>query len=172
MAKDKEKSDKKNSRAESESKKPLTKEEEDYKTQMQRVQAEFENYRRRTDDEKSNLKQFYVSSVIQKIIPILDHFELALKHECSDKNYSMGVEMIFNQFKQVLDSEGVSEINLDNKKFDSTLAEVVSTKFDESKDDDSILEVQMKGYQMGDKVIRRARVVVNKKPVDAQEESK
>lgn len=142
--------------------KKLTPEEEDYKTQMLRIQAEFENYRKRTESEKVNYKTFYTSSVIEKIIPILDHFELAIKHECNDKNYSLGIEMIFNQFKQVLEMEGVKTIDIVGKKFDPDVAEVVSTKSDDLQDDEIVLETQMKGYVLGDKVIRRTRVIVNK----------
>ncbi len=137
--------------------------EEDYKTQMQRVQAEFENYRKRIDSERQGIKDFHTANFLEKIVPILDHFELALKHKCDDKNYALGIEMIFNQLKQILENEGVEEIKILGMKFDPVLAEAISTRFDKTKDENIVLDMQMKGYRFGNKIIRKARVVVNKK---------
>ena len=149
----------------SESKKEsLTKDEEDYKTQMQRVQAEFENYRRRTDSERLDLKKIYLGNFIEKLIPILDHFELALKHTCDDTNYALGVEMIFKQFEDVLKSEGVSNIDILGNDFNPKFAEVISTKVIDGARDNEVIEVINKGYIIGDKVIRRSKVIVNKLP--------
>lgn len=144
-------------------KEPLTVEEEDYKTQMQRVQAEFDNYRRRTNAEKGELRNFYTSNVLVKFLPILDHFNLALMHECSDKNYSMGIEMIFNQFKEMLNGEGIKEIDILNKTFDPKLAEAVGTEYNKKFKEEIVLDLKSAGYILGDKVIRRAKVIVNKK---------
>lgn len=151
-----------------------TSELDDLKSQLQRLQAEFENYRKRTDTEKEGLKNFYLGDFISKLIPVLDHFELAIQHECADKNYAMGVQMIYRSLLEVLRSEGVEEISVEGKPFDSSIAEVVSVKHESGEDDNVVIEVKNKGYMLKDTVIRRARVVVNKKDLkkDTFEEEK
>lgn len=159
--KDSAKEDKKTKKS-PQSNKHEQKEDGNLKTQLQRLQAEFENYRKRTDEERSGLKALYISGLVEKLAPILDHFELALQHECSDKNYAMGVEMIFNSLKQALESEGVHEIEVLGKPFDPAVAEVAAIASDQSKTENEVIEVKSKGYKINDKIIRRARVVVNK----------
>ena len=136
---------------------------------MLRIQAEFDNFRRRTFAEQAKNKEVFTAQILSKFIPILDHFELAVKHESSDKNYALGVEMILGQFKQVLADCGVEEVATDF--FAPLEHDVIATDFDKSKKPYVILSVQMKGYKLGDKVIRKAKVTVNKKE-ESKEESK
>lgn len=160
MTKKENKKDAKAEEATAPEKKELTQEEEDYKTQMQRIQAEFDNFRRRTQVDQERFKEVFTSNILEKFIPILDHFELAVKHDCSDKNYAMGVEMILGQFKQVLSDSGVEEIQ--TKQFNPAEHDAIATKVAKEKAENDIVDVQMKGYKIGEKIIRKAKVIVNK----------
>jgi len=133
-----------------------------FKDQLKRVQAEFENYRKRTDLEKAALREFYTGSFLQKLIPILDNFEVALSHECADKNYALGISMLYNSFKSILECEDVKEINVAGEKFNPHFCEVVEVRNNSEIEDGIVVEVKHKGYKLKDKIIRRAIVVVNK----------
>jgi molecular chaperone GrpE len=136
---------------------------EDTETLLKRVQADFQNYRRRTDEEKADLREYYTSSAFERIIPIIDHFELALQHKCDDKNYAMGMEMIYKLFIDTLKNEGIEQVDPVGEMFDTEKHEAVGTKDDSDAKVDAVLDVQTKGYIKNGKILRRARVIVNKK---------
>lgn len=130
---------------------------------LQRLQAEFENYKKRTNTEINDSVEMGKSTVFEKLIPIIDHFELALKHKCADENYELGMKMIHGLLIDMLTSEHVNIIDPLGQKFDPCLHEAVGTQSEEDKDDNEILEVAQKGYTLFDNVLRRARVMVNQK---------
>jgi len=143
---------------------------EDTEALLKRVQADFLNYRRRTDEEKADLRNYYTSAMITKIIPIIDNFELALKHECVDKNYATGMEMIYKLFLETLKTEGVEQVNPAGEVFDTLKHEAINTTWNPAEKEDIVLEVITKGYGMKGKMLRRARVVVNKKNIDQNQQ--
>jgi len=130
---------------------------------LQRLQAEFNNYKRRVDEEKKTYSVLAKKNFVEKLIPIIDHFELALRHECMDKNYEMGMKMIHGLLIDMLVSEHISILDPLDQKFDPNTHEVISTSYVSDKEEDVVLDVQQKGYLLGGKVIRSARVVINKK---------
>ena len=86
-----------------------------------RLLAEYDNYRKRTVKEKAEIYSDATVSCILEMLPVIDNFERALETECSDDNYRVGIEMIFNQLKSILEKMNVKEIEAFNKPFDPNL---------------------------------------------------
>ena len=125
-----------------------------------RVMPEFENYKKRSSKERESLYGSILGDVIEVILPVLDNLENAAKVETKDENYKQGVELVLKQFKDVLKSKGVEEIEAVGTIFDPELHEAVSSVQDESKESKEIVQEYRKGYKFGNKVIRHSMVVV------------
>lgn len=129
-----------------------------------RLMAEFDNYRKRTLNEKSNLIKTASEKVFVDTLPLLDDFERALQAiETTDdiKSVKEGVELIYNKFLSFLNSNGVKEIPTVGEAFDMELHDAVTMY--PTDDDDSkgkIIDCLLKGYTLNDKVIRFPKVVV------------
>ncbi|TDO05178.1 nucleotide exchange factor GrpE [Sunxiuqinia elliptica] len=129
-----------------------------------RLQAEFDNYRKRTMKEKMDLIKSGGESVLVNILPIIDDFERALtafSEMKEDDPLKTGVTLIYNKFKDFLKQNGVTEIEALEQEFDTDLHEAV-TKIPAPKDElkGKVVDVIQKGYQMNEKVIRFSKVVV------------
>jgi len=129
---------------------------------LQRLQAEFENYKKYVDKEKADFLKYAKSDIIQKLLPVLDSFELALKNTKNQKEFIKGVELIFSQLHQTLENEGLKSINPVGQKFDPYQHEVLM-KEKSDKEENTILEELQKGYMLYNKVIRHSKVKVSKK---------
>ena len=125
-----------------------------------RVMAEFENYKKRSSKERENLYGSILGDVVEAVLPVLDNLENASKVETKDENYKQGIELVLKQFKDVLKSKGVEEIEAIGTTFDPELHEAVSSVQDESKESQEIVQEYRKGYKFGNKVIRHSMVVV------------
>ena len=125
-----------------------------------RVMAEFENYKKRSSKERENLYGSILGDVVEAVLPVLDNLENASKVETKDENYKQGVELVLKQFKDVLKSKGVEEIEAIGTTFDPELHEAVSSVQDESKESQEIVQEYRKGYKFENKVIRHSMVVV------------
>ena len=125
-----------------------------------RVHAEFENYKKRSQKERETLYSSVLSDAISAMLPVVDNLENAAKVETEDANYKQGVELVLKQFTDVFNSVGVKEIECEGKTFDPELHEAVSSIQDETLGEKEIKEVYRKGYQIGNRVIRHAMVVV------------
>ncbi len=133
---------------------------------LKRLQAEFENYKKRADKENSSLIKNSNAVLIKKILPVLDSFELALKnnHENSSpeiNKYKKGMEILFAQLFSTLKAEGVRIIETKNQKFDPYKHEVLMVK-ECDKEDDLILEELQKGYMLNEYVLRHSKVMIAK----------
>lgn len=126
-----------------------------------RLQAEFENYRKRTQKEKQQLQNTANKKLLKQLLPILDNFELALQNE-EGKNFKQGVEMIFSQLTETLHDQGLQKIQA-TKKFNPNLHEAVLV---EEGKQNKILEELQAGYKVGEDVIRHAKVKISKKGDD------
>ncbi len=127
-----------------------------------RIQAEFDNYRRRMNDNSRRVRDDATAEVLVKIVPVLDTIAQALKM-IDDEKVAGGVKMIGDEITKLLGSYGVTEIEAEGKEFDPKLHEAVMQMPAETEEQkDTVKEVFQKGYKMGDKVIRPARVIVNK----------
>jgi len=139
---------------------------------LQRLQAEFENYKKRVENENQQFLKYAKAELICKLLPILDSFELALKNNESHEKFLKGMEMIYAQFHSILEAEGLRPIKADGK-LDPFKHEVLM-KQESDKEEDIILEDLQKGYMLNDKVLRHSKVKVSKKAKkkEKQEESK
>lgn len=125
-----------------------------------RLLAEYDNFRKRSVKEKLDASDNATAKAALEVISVIDNFERAVAAECSDENYKKGVEMIYNQFIQVINKLGVEEIDALGKEFDPNLHNAVTQIEDENLGDNVVAQVYQKGYKLGDKVIRCAMVVV------------
>lgn len=128
-----------------------------------RLQAEFDNYRKRTLKEKMSLVESGGENVIKALLPVVDDVDRALAAmEKSDDVEALrgGVRLISQKFNEVMRQQGVSEIEAVGKEFDVDVHEAVARFPIEGKNSGEIIDVVQKGYKLGDKVIRYAKVVV------------
>ena len=145
-------------------KKPDPKDEEikSLKDQVLRQMAEFDNFRKRTEKEKSSMYSSGAGDVITKFLPVLDNFErgLADVKDDTDDAFQKGMLAIYKQFKTAIDDLGVKEIDALGKTFDPNFHNAVMHVDDADKGEQEIVEVLQKGYTYNDKVIRYAMVKV------------
>lgn len=133
-----------------------------------RVLAESENARKRLQKEKQEMIQYAQQSLIIDFLNPIDHMENALKftQQMSNevKHWAIGFQMILSQFKDVLTSTGVTPFASEGKPFDPHRHEAIESVSSEDFPPGTVIEECLKGYLMGDKVIRPARVKVSKAP--------
>lgn len=138
----------------------------EYKQHLQRLQAEFDNYRKRVIKEKELLRKVALEDFLQDIFPVLDSFDHALKAVPDGENLQSfldGVHLIHKHFVEVLTKYGVSKIDALGEKFDPTFHFATLSEDTEDEDlHDCVLEEFQSGYRYGDKVIRPAIVKVGK----------
>ena len=133
-----------------------------YLAMAQRLQADFDNYRKRVAEQLDYQKQEGKRSVIEVFLPCLDTFKEA-KKSITDEKVLSGVNMIENKIVSTLNGLGVEKIDTIGQKYDHNLHEVIAVMHDESKEDDIILDEFQAGYKFNGKVIRYSKVVVNKR---------
>ncbi len=127
---------------------------------LKRVAAEFDNYKKRTNKDRETMYSSLLGDIVSKFLPAIDNLEKAVSSETIDENYKQGVELVLKQFKDVLMTMGVKEIETVGKTFDPELHEAVSLVQDENLGEKEIKEEYRKGYMIGDRVIRHSMVVV------------
>lgn len=147
-----------------------------YFGQLVRLQADFENYRKRVEKEKPELINFGKTEVILSFLSLYDVLLKAKKQVESEdadiKNIKQGLKMIFEEFAKVFKAQGVQIINAKGKTYDPMTQEVITTIPCEPKDDGLVLEEISSGVKMGDRVIRPAQVIVGKAPEEDSKEVK
>ncbi len=132
-----------------------------YLERLQRTMAEFDNYRKRTDKEKSAMYDMGLSDTVLAILPVLDNFERALVAPCEDQSYVKGMEMIYKQMIDLLASIGITQIETVGQKFDTNVHNAAMHVEDENYGENEIVEEFQKGYIYKDeKVIRYSMVKV------------
>ena len=125
---------------------------------LQRLQAEFENYKKRIEMDIIKYKKYAKEELIIKLLNVLDSFELALKNTADVEKFIKGVELIFAQFYSILEKEGLKPIDAVGKKFDPYKHEVLMKE--KSDKEDIVIEEFQKGYMLHDKVIRHSKVKI------------
>ena len=129
-----------------------------------RLKAEFENFRRRKADEVSKLLQFEGENVIKGFLPILDDLERMVgSTNSSDESLSEGIELVKNKISKFFEGMNVEPFGQKGDEMDPVINDAMLTQANEDEENDVILEVFEKGYTYRDKVIRHAKVIVNKK---------
>ncbi len=133
----------------------------EYTEMLQRLQADFENFKKRTEKEKRESSQYASAYLIIKMLPALDSFEMALKNKNSDPiKFATGMELVYAQLYSVLKEEGLQKIEAIGEKFDPYRHEVLMQEASEK--DGIVLEEFQKGYMFRDKILRHSKVKVGK----------
>lgn len=139
----------------------LNSEIEELKNQLLRLQADFVNYKNRTEREKSNSIILANEGLILKLLPVLDNFNRAFTHVNIEDEAIKGFVMIKEQFESILKTEMVEEIESDGAVFDPNLHNAVMTESKDGVESGIVLETFEKGYKIKDKVIRPSMVKVS-----------
>ncbi len=133
---------------------------EDLKRKWYSVTAEYENYRRRTQNQAAQRYAEGRNDVVSSLFSIGDNLERALS-ACTDENVKQGLDMVLKSFKKVLEGEGVEEINPLGQPFNADVAEAIMAQPAADGEESGIVkQVFVKGYKKGDKVLRYAQVIV------------
>ncbi len=130
---------------------------------IQRLQAEFENYKKRTEKQNQEFIKFANKELILTILPLLDNFELALKNTENKDEFVKGMKLIYTQLIILLEEQGLKSIETKGKIFDPYLHEALMQGKDKTQQDNIILEEFQKGYTLNNQVIRPSKVKVNKR---------
>ncbi len=131
--------------------------------QLTRQMAEFDNFRKRTDKEKSQMYEIGAKDIIEKILPIIDNFERGLegvKEEDKDSPFVQGMEMTYKQLMTTLEGVGVTPIEAIGQEFDPDLHNAVMHVDDEELGENIVVEEFQKGYMYHDSVLRHSMVKV------------
>jgi molecular chaperone GrpE len=134
-----------------------------------RTTSDFENFKKRAAREKQEAIKYANEKLLEKLIPVLDNFEMALaatesaQASQSTDSLKTGVKMIHSQLKTVLTDSGVQEIDAAGQKFDPNLHEAVSQQESNEVDEGNVLQQLRKGYKFNERLVRPATVVVAKK---------
>ncbi|MBD3274741.1 MAG: nucleotide exchange factor GrpE [Candidatus Marinimicrobia bacterium] len=130
-----------------------------------RLAAEFDNYKKRTERDVARRMQFASEELVRDILPILDDLERAMdstKEESSFEKLRDGVELVYNNFVNILKRRGVQPIQSVGEPFDPEYHEAMMVQDNEEYDSDIVIQEFEKGYKIGDSVLRHAKVVVSK----------
>lgn len=143
------------------------KKEEDFKAKYYYLAAEIENMKRRYEREKENLLKYGNEKVLSGLISVVDNFDLtvnALRADNDDKvkNIVVGIDMVRNQFLDVLKQNGLTQVESLGKKFDPNFHEALSQAPAPGKEDGEIIQVFMQGYNLNGRLLRAAKVIVAK----------
>ena len=125
--------------------------------------AEFENFRKRTEKEKSQMYDMGAKSIVEKILPVIDNFErglAAVPEDAKDDPFVDGMNKIYKQMISVLEEAGVKAIEAEGKEFDPDFHNAVMHVEDESLGENIVAEELQKGYMYRDTVVRHSMVKV------------
>lgn len=137
-----------------------------YYDQLLRLKAEFENYRKRIENEKKQYIILGKQELIDKILPIIENLEKAITLVPAETSWLEGLKMIYNQLWDVLTQEGLKRIETKQKKFDPYYHHAVGEKIDSQLEENVIVEEIKPGYIFNDKVLKPAIVLISKKGGD------
>lgn len=129
---------------------------------LQRVQADYENYKKRVERDIRHFAECANKDIIAKLLPVLDSFELAIKNKENKDDFIKGVELIYSSLFSMLEKEGLRPIKAEGKKFDPFCHEaLISEKSD--KEEGIVTEELQKGYMLKNNILRASKVKISKK---------
>lgn len=149
-------------KADSDEQDSLASEINDLQTKLVRLQADFQNYKKRVEKEKDDLVSIGVVSIANEILPVIDNFERALEHEGESESFKEGMELIYEGLKNALKAKGIVELKALGEDFNPDYHQAVSMGHSDEYKENQVIEVLLKGYEYNGKVIRHAMVIVNK----------
>ena len=135
---------------------------QEYISLSQRLQADFENFKKITDKRNKEIVKFANENIIKEFLDCYEDFGRALETE-NDEDLRKGIELIYNKFSDILTKEGVSEIPAKGEKFDLNKHEALMVQKSDDVENGYIIEELMKGYMYKDKVLKYSKVIVCKK---------
>jgi len=140
-------------------------EKEEYLNGWQKERADFANYRKQEDDRKANFSESIRERILTRFLTVLDSFNMAFSEKETwnkvDENWRKGIKHIYAQLNNIFEEYGVKEIGVVGENFDPNIHQSIDmTPTDKKEDNHKISEVIQKGYKLGDRVIRAARVNV------------
>jgi molecular chaperone GrpE len=140
---------------------PLAQKVKELEDRMLRLQAEFENYRKRAARENESVRESASAEVLARLLPVVDEFEIAVSHidKSAHKDFRHGMEMIYSKLLETLKKEGVEPMKALGERFDPYKHDALRQGDGE---EGKIVEVIQKGYAYKGKVLRHAKVVVGK----------
>jgi molecular chaperone GrpE len=136
---------------------------DEYLDGWQRARAEFANYKKRVEREQAQTYQMAAGEIIKRYLGILDDLERAIKdrpQEGDGAAWANGIELIYSKFVSILDSEGVTPIQVEGQSFDPNLHEAISADESDQHESGEIIEALQQGYMLGERVLRPAVVRV------------
>lgn len=148
----------------------LEKEVDDYKDRILRKAAEFENYKRRVENDQLNLLKYAAESLIIKILPVIDDFERSFVHikEAKDvESIQEGIKLVYEKLMKILADQGVKPIEAVGKSFDVHYHEAIMQRKADDVEPNTVIDEFEKGYMYKDRVIRHSKVAVSE---DSHEE--
>jgi molecular chaperone GrpE len=138
---------------------------ESYLDDLRRLQADFDNYRKRTLREQTARAASASQALVSRLLPVLDNFELAVSHAEQSRDFDgmlKGVEMVFGELREVLQGEGLVKIEAEGKPFDPERHEAVVAVEQEGAEPGTVVDVVRNGYELRGRVLRPAMVKVAK----------
>lgn len=136
---------------------------EELKDRLIRTMAEFDNFRKRSEKEKTQMFEIGAKDVVEKILPVIDNFErglAAIPEDLKENPFTQGMEQIYKQFIAVLETAGVTPIDAVGKEFDPNFHNAVMHDEDETMGENIVAEELQKGYMYRDTVVRHSMVKV------------
>jgi molecular chaperone GrpE len=146
---------------------PAPSAEEALRDRLLRLQADFENYRKRMDRERKDWISFASEKLILELLPVLDHFELGLADSArngASAAFTEGFQLICNQLRAALEKAGVQAIAAEGQAFDPNLHEAITHLPSDQVPEGHVAAQTRRGYKLGDKLLRAAQVVVSSGP--------
>ncbi len=143
------------------------------KDQLLRLQADFDNFRKRTARERVESQQQAAAQLIGALLPALDHFQLGLKNaqaHAKDANIVTGFQMIYTQLMEAFTQAGLTPLVVEGQAFDPNLHEAVTTVASEEHPEGTVITEVRRGYMLGGKLLRAAQVIVSRGPAEAAAE--
>jgi molecular chaperone GrpE len=143
-------------------------ERDEYLALAQRAQADFENYRKRVARDQERLVAHAHERLVRELLPILDDLERTLEAAAKHEEAALvdGVKLVEQSLRKALQKEGLVEIEADGR-FDPHVHEALLTQPEEGAEPGSVLQVVQRGYRLGDRVLRPAKVIVAAEPAEA-----
>ena len=138
-----------------------SKEDEELNAKYLRLMADFQNYKRRTEKEKSDIYAYANEKIVGELLNVIDSFERALDHGEADDSFVQGMNNIFKMFKGVLEKSGLEEVDALGVEFDPNFHNAVMTEDSDEYESGFVTAVLQKGYKLNGKVIRPSMVKVS-----------
>lgn len=142
----------------------LLKEKEDLNNSYTRLQADFTNYKKRSEKEKQSIYKYACEELVTELLAVIDNFDRALNvdDKFKEDSFYQGVRMLYEQLMEILKKIGLEEIEAKDETFDPNFHYAVMQDEAENKESNTVTEVLQKGYKLKDKVIRPSMVKVSK----------